>query len=99
MRTISIREHCIPCYDFLRRVENVANVCNTSIPEQFTSMEEKTAGGVVTKAYEVANSDFYENLLDMQVIQSGANPNYRFDKSAEKAEITQIMNEVTEVAV
>jgi hypothetical protein len=99
MKAVSIRMHCIPCYAFLRRLENVAKLCETTIPVEMSQLEEKTGRGIVTKAYEVANSDFYANIPDTVTIQSGANPNYIFDKSAEKAEIIQIMNEITGVAV
>ena len=94
MKAVSLHTHCIPCYDFLRRLENVAKLCETTIPIEMSQMEEKTGSDIVTKAYEVANSDFYANIPDTVTIQSGANPNYIFDKSAEKAEIIRIMNEV-----
>ena len=95
MRNIHPRMHCIPCYDFLRRLENVAKLCKTTIPAEFTSMEEKTGAGIITKAYTIANSDFYNALPKLVKISK----TYTWKREAEKAEVIQIMNEATEVTV
>lgn len=85
---ISIREHCIPSYDALARLRRVA-----PIPAELDSMEEKTAGGIVNKVWAVVNSDYFKSLPASKVIQSGATPEYYWDKQVAEAEMRQIYNE------
>ena len=95
MTTVSITMHCIPCYDFLRRLENVVSRSKTTIPVEMSQLEEKTGRGIITKAYTIADSDFYNALPKLVKISK----TYTWKREAEKAEIIRIMNEVTGVAV
>lgn len=77
---ISIREHCIPAYDILSRLRNVA-----PIPSELDSMEQKTGGGIIKKIKAVVESPYFKALPNSAIIESGAEPNYEWRKAdAEK---------------
>ncbi len=85
---ITIRQHCIPAYNELSKMRDVA-----PIPEYLESMEEKTAGGIVLKLRTVTESDYFKNLPDQKTIVSGGNQNYTWRKVNAKAESDRIWNE------
>lgn len=85
---ITIRQHCIPAYDELSRIRDVA-----PMPEYLESMEEKTAGGIVLKLRTVTESEYFKNLPDQKIIVSGGNQNYTWQKVIAKAESDRIWNE------
>lgn len=84
MVTVSIRNHCIPSYDFIRRVQKVSNLVGEQIPQELSSLEEETAGGICRKAIKIANSEFYKSLPYCQNIVSGGMSNYMFYRDKEK---------------
>ena len=83
MKQISIRNHCIPipAYDILSRIKTIQKM-----PSNLDILEEKTAGGIITKLKAVIESSFFENLPDSIIIKSGYNSNYQWDKKSEKKE-------------
>ena len=85
---ISIRNHCIPAHDELHRLRQVQE-----IPQDLDAMEEKTAGGIVKKIKAVLDSEYFKNLPESQVIKSGGNDSYLWNKRKAAAEMTRIWNE------
>ena len=86
--SISIVSHCIPCYDFLRKVNRV-----NPLPEELAQMEEETAQGIVIKAYEVVCSDYFKELPDETQIRAGVIENFVWNKAKEEGLIEQIWAE------
>lgn len=86
---ISIREHCVPCSDFLWRLRKVER-----IPNELESMEEKTAGGIVNKCWKIINSKYFNNLPETAIIKSGAILDYQWSRFEARKEIIEIYNEV-----
>ena len=72
---ISIREHCIPAYDNLRRMERVAKM-----PKYLSEMEEGTAGGIIAKLKAVIESNYFDGLPDQSIIKSGMVDNWLWIK-------------------
>ncbi len=84
---IQIRQHCIPAYDELSRLREVA-----PIPNEIDDMEQDTAGGIVKKVKAVLDSEYFKSLPSSKVIQSGGNADY-WVKTYCKAELDRIWNE------
>lgn len=72
---ISIREHCIPAYDNLRRMERVS-----PMPKYLSEMEEGTAGGIIAKLKAVIESEYFNDLPDQSIIKSGMVDNWQWVK-------------------
>lgn len=77
---ISIRQHCIPCYDEILRMESVVKQYNLTLSKEF-ELEQKTAGDIVKKLHLIVKSDWFEKLPSFATIKSGANNSYFWDKS------------------
>lgn len=88
---ITIRAHCIPSYDELCRMRKVS-----PIPQELDSLEEETAGGIITKLKTIVDSDYFANLPNTAIIQSGAISNFEWSKKAAKEEAYRIFNECKE---
>lgn len=84
MVVISIRAHCIPSYDFISKVQKVSDIVGEQIPEEISSLEQETAGGICRKAIKLANSEFYKSLPYCQNIVSGGMDNYMFYRDKER---------------
>ena len=76
---ISIRAHCIPCYDELSRIQSVASQCNIELCPEF-EMEQKTAGDIVKKLHSVVNTEWFRQLPSYATITSGAVEGYLWSK-------------------
>jgi hypothetical protein len=83
---ISIREHCIPAYDELYRMNEVY-----PFPEELSQMEQKTAGGIIAKLEAVYKSNYFKNLPSFATIKSGGNQSYLWDKQKAEKEIQRII--------
>ena len=84
----SIRNHCIPAYDILCRLRRVLE-----IPQELDNLEEKTAGGIVSKIFTIRNSGYWLNLPESKVIKSGAIRDYLWTKKECAKEIDRITSE------
>ncbi len=89
----SIRQHCVPSYDFIRRVENVARLIGEIIPVQFQQFNEKTTE-ICNKAYAISQSEWYKSLPFAQNIQSGTVSNYMWYRDKEKEQLEQFLSAV-----
>jgi hypothetical protein len=85
---ISIRSHCIPCFDELSRLRKVA-----PIPVDLDSMEEETGGGIIKKFKAVVDSDYFKKLPSSATIESGYISKYLWSKDETKEECDRIWNE------
>lgn len=85
---ISIREHCIPAYDELARINRVQQ-----LPEHIAQMEQETAGGIVWKIKAVLDSAYFKQLPESKTIVSGGIAQYLWKKSDAQKEMTRIWNE------
>ena len=89
MTTISIREFCIPAYDWLCRIRRVQ-----SLPQQLEMLEEKTAGGICSKVKQVLESEYFMSLPNVDYIKSGMVDNYRWVKQEQLEEALRISSAI-----
>jgi len=85
---ISIREHCIPAYDEISRMNSVEQM-----PEHLDQMEQETAGGIVKKVKAIIDSDYFKALPTSKIIKSGGNFDYEWKKSEALKECQRFWNE------
>ena len=89
---ISIRAHCIPASDELRRMEKVG--VNT-LPGELALIPEKAAGDVVKKFFAYVESDFFKSLPDTATIHyTGIKPAFIWRKSEVIEEYNRIKNDL-----
>lgn len=83
---ISIRQHCIPAYDWISRINKVS-----PIPPDLQDLEEKTAGGIIHKVRAILLSPYFETLPHNTIIVSGGDNAYSWVKSAQTLEAHRII--------
>lgn len=89
----SIRQHCIPSYNFIRRTEQAFISNGILFPKELSLLEEKTAQGVCNKAMRVSNSKEFGKLKSCS-IRSGAISNYEFVPAKEKQNLISLLTDV-----
>lgn len=87
---ISIREYCIPAYDWISRTQKAAEKSGINIPAELTSMEQKTAGGICEKVAHFWAAEFWDLLPEAVVIESGVISDFVWVKEEQGKEAQRI---------
>ena len=86
--SISIRNHCIACYDEISRINKVS-----LIPDHLAKLDETKAGGIICKLKSIIESDFFKSLPDTAIIVSSWGFNFEWKKQDAIAECDRIWKE------